>query len=137
MKPFNAKKALAGAKLVTRVGHEVCGFRLREQGTERWPYEAFIVGSVEPGRPGRYGADGRFWGTGNPMLNMFDLFLADDQDDAPKANPSTLTPRAQIMAMLAAGDVGRIWAASAEDMLVIMGRFRYLADEILRVDAEK
>lgn len=134
MKPFNAEKALAGARLVTRGGLSVTGFRKRYNPSVAWPYEAYIVGTD---RQSYFGGNGEFSGTDDKRITEHDLFLADDQDDAPKANPSTLSPRAQIMAMLAAGDVGRIWAASAEDMLVIMGRFRYLADEILRVDAEK
>lgn len=127
MKPFDLQKALAGAKLVTRDGREVHGFRGAGTPSSKFPYAARIAGDV-PSHD--YGSDGRWWGTGESEPHELDLFLSDDE-------PITLTPRAQIMAMLAAG-----WLADGgknEDWTQVewVRYFRDLADDILRVEAEK
>lgn len=71
MKPFNAQKALAGAKLVTRDGQAVPEFRNRMIATASYPYEARLIGQR---RFTPYGANGEWLCTGG-IPHPLDLFL--------------------------------------------------------------
>lgn len=135
MRPFNEEKALAGAKLVTRDGREVWGFAERGVSGDGFPYLAFVDSYSNPHS---YGSDGKWRGTGDIRDSKFDLFLADDESDAPEEKPATLTPRAQIMAMLAAGEASGFSGDEPDAELMDAARFyRRFADMILRVDAEE
>ena len=80
MQPFNLEKALAGAKLVTRDGREVTGFKTRDGVFTEYPYLATVVGLTES----TYAADGDH--DTDEDNEPTDLFMAEP------AKPKTYAP---------------------------------------------
>lgn len=71
MKPFNLEAALAGAKLVTRDGREVMGFKKATPSSNDYPYTANIAFNLFTYTPEGLYAQGQ--------ISPEDLFLADEE----------------------------------------------------------